>query len=173
MIITMVRGSRKNACPTMSIQFRTRCENALFTMSMRMCSFDSNVQGEHNRKMTLNSTHCSSSQALDEVSKTLRTVAFVAEIRTTSRISQDSHLPSRALTASIARLNARSVLTLPRPPKAPQFRSGAFASPPTRAVRFPSAARERPPNPNRPSGVNRNLVDAWKRGVLRADRPKS
>ena len=45
-------------------------------MSMRMCSLASRVHGEHSRNTTLNSTHCSSSQEFDEVSKILRTVAL-------------------------------------------------------------------------------------------------
>jgi hypothetical protein len=36
----------------------------LFTMSMRMCSFDSSVHGAHNRNTIPNNTHCSSSHEL-------------------------------------------------------------------------------------------------------------
>ena len=42
----------------------------------------------------LNSTHCSSSQELEEVSKTLRTMALIAETITATRISHASRLPS-------------------------------------------------------------------------------
>ena len=55
--------------------------------------------------MAPNRTHCSSSQAFDDVSKTLRTVALAAEMITTIRISQDNTLPTRKLTASMARLS--------------------------------------------------------------------
>ena len=67
---------------------RTRFGSRLFTMSMRMCSLASKVHGEHSRKTTLNSTHCNSSQALDDVSKTLRTIALTADTITATRISQ-------------------------------------------------------------------------------------
>src|SRR5450759_933633 len=78
----MVSGSRKNACPTASMLSRTRFGSMLFTMSMRMCSLSSSVQGAHSRNTALNSTHCNSSQEFDEVSKILRTVALTAETTT-------------------------------------------------------------------------------------------
>ncbi len=56
----------------------------LFTMSMRTCSFNWSVQGAQNRNTMLNKTHCSSSQAFDERSKTLRTVALTADTRMAS-----------------------------------------------------------------------------------------
>src|SRR5262245_65946059 len=87
MTMTRQRGSRKNAWPTTSMESRIHLGSILFTMSMRMCSLASNVQGEHSRNTMLNSTHCSSSQEFDDVSKTLRTVALAAEtIRATQLI---------------------------------------------------------------------------------------
>ncbi|MCZ7642723.1 MAG: hypothetical protein M5U33_08385 [Pseudorhodoplanes sp.] len=53
----IVSGSRKIECPTTSMMLRTRWENALFTISMRMCSFEISVQGEHRRKMMLKMIH--------------------------------------------------------------------------------------------------------------------
>src|SRR5262245_8680037 len=76
---TMQSGSRKNAWPTTSIESRIHLGSRLFTMSMRMCSLASNVQGEHSRNTMLNSTHCNSSQEFDDISKTFRTVALIAE----------------------------------------------------------------------------------------------
>ena len=49
----------------------------------------------------LNSTHCSSSQEFDEVSKILRTVALTAETTTAARISQARRLPIQMVMASI------------------------------------------------------------------------
>src|SRR6185312_8151099 len=67
------RGSKKNRWPTTSIVSRTHFGRRLFTMSMRICSLERRVQGEHKRNTTLNRTHCNSSHELEEVSKTLRT----------------------------------------------------------------------------------------------------
>ena len=102
MIMTMVSGSRKNAWPTTSMLSRTRFGSMLFTMSMRMCSLASSVQGEHSRNTMLNSTHCSSSQEFDEVSKILRTVALTAETTTAARISHARRLPIQVVMASIS-----------------------------------------------------------------------
>ena len=55
--------------------------------------------------MIPNITHCSSSQAFDELSKTLRMMALLAETSTTMRISQDTTLPIRKLSASMTRLS--------------------------------------------------------------------
>ena len=74
---------------------RNRFGSRLFTMSMRMCSLASNVQGEHSRNTMLNSTHCSSSQEFDDMSKILRTVALAAETITAARMSQARRLPSQ------------------------------------------------------------------------------
>ena len=74
-------------CPNTSIQSRTRLGKKLFTMSMRMCSFDSSVQGAHSRKTTPKRTHCSSSHELDEVLKTLRTMALAALTSTAIKIA--------------------------------------------------------------------------------------
>ena len=105
MIITIVSGNRKNRWPKTSMPSRHRFGSMLLTMSMRMCSLERSVHGEHSRKMAPNRTHCSSSQAFDDMSNTLRTVALVAEMITTIRISQDNTLPTRKLTASMARLS--------------------------------------------------------------------
>src|SRR3954447_20339263 len=75
------------------------------TMSMRMCSLSSSVQGEHSRNTAENSTHCSSSQEFDDVSSVLRTMALIVEMMTASRISQASRLPVQVVNASIPRLN--------------------------------------------------------------------
>ena len=75
----------------------------LFTMSMRMCSLASNVHGEHSRNTTLNSTHCSSSQEFDEVSKILRTMALTADTITAARISHARRLPIQVLARRSAR----------------------------------------------------------------------
>src|SRR5664279_2865153 len=80
MIMMMVSGSRKNACPTTSMVSRNQFGNWLFMMSIRMCSLASRVHGEHSRNTTLNNTHCSSSQEFDEVSNIFRTVALAAVV---------------------------------------------------------------------------------------------
>src|SRR5438045_3294099 len=64
-IMITVSGSRNNACPTTSTELRVFFENIAFTMSMRMCSLERSVQGEHSRNTMLNSTHCSSSHELE------------------------------------------------------------------------------------------------------------
>src|SRR6187402_744725 len=66
MIMMNVSGSKKNACPITSIVLRSHFGRRLFTMSMRMCSLASKVHGEQSKKTMLNSTHCSSSQELDD-----------------------------------------------------------------------------------------------------------
>src|SRR5262245_2207721 len=104
-IMTIVSGSRKNAWPKTSMPSRQRFGSMLLMMSMRMCSLERRVHGEHRRNIVPNSTHCSSSQAFDEVSNTFLIVALVAETITTIRISQDKTLPIRKLTASMARLS--------------------------------------------------------------------
>src|SRR5262245_54237350 len=104
-IMTIVSGSKKNAWPNTSMPSRQRFGSKLLMISMRMCSLDRSVHGEHKRNIAPNRTHCSSSQAFDEVSKTFRTVALVAEMITTIRISQDKTFPIRKLTASMARLS--------------------------------------------------------------------
>ena len=111
MIMTIVSGSRKKRWPKMSMPSRHRFGSMLFTMSMRMCSLERRVQGEHSKNIAPNRTHCSSSQAFDDMSKTLRTVALTAEMITTIRISQDNTLPIRKLTASMARLSLSKPFT--------------------------------------------------------------
>ena len=66
--------------------------------------------GEHSRKTTLNSTHCSSSQELEEVSNVLRTIALSAEMMTASRISHARRLPVQRVNASIPRLKLQERL---------------------------------------------------------------
>ena len=155
MIMTMVSGSRKNAWPTTSMVLRSHFGSRLFTMSMRMCSLASSVHGEHSRNTMLNSTHCSSSQEFDDVSKILRTVALAAETSTAARISQDRRLPIQVLIASIRRLNGRSALriesTSGSPPGGPRDRPRLLHPPrPTGAA----PGRARPANPKGPAPVN-------------------
>src|SRR6516164_2120319 len=88
----------------------------LFTMSMRMCSLASNVHGEHNRNTTLNNTHCNSSQAFDEVSKTFRTVALAADTITAARISQARRRPIQVVTVSTTRVAGSKDLSNPSRP---------------------------------------------------------
>src|SRR5207342_3815926 len=88
-----------------SIVSRSHFGSRLFTMSIRMCSLASNVQGEQSRKTMLNSTHCNSSQEFEDVSKTLRIVALTAETMTAAKISHASRLPSHVLKASMTRVN--------------------------------------------------------------------
>src|SRR5690349_19833669 len=95
----------------------------LFTMSMRMCSLSRNVQDAQSRKTTLNSTHCSSSQAFDDMSNALRTIALIAETTTASRIAHAHQRPICTLTASIALLRLSSARTQFPLPRHPQKRS--------------------------------------------------
>src|SRR6266542_3800215 len=90
-IMSSESGSRNSAWPTTSMTLRTCFGSILFTISMRMCSLTSSVHGEHSRKTKLNSTHCSSSQAFEEVSNTLRTVALVAEMSTMAHPGHGAH----------------------------------------------------------------------------------
>src|SRR3974390_1964069 len=83
---------------------RRRFGSMLFTMSIRRCALASNVHGEHNRNTTLNNTHCNSSQAFDEVSKTFRTVALAADTITAARISQGRGRPIQVGTVSTTRV---------------------------------------------------------------------
>ena len=59
----------------------------------------------------LNSTHCSSSQEFDEVSKILRTVALSAETTTAARISHAMRLPIQVVTASITRVTGSNAFS--------------------------------------------------------------
>src|ERR1700674_3005359 len=106
-IMTIVKGNRKKACPTTSIESRTRLGSRLFTMSMRMCSFSRSVHDAQRRNMALKSTHWSSSQAFDDTPNSLRMVALAAEMRTAASTSQLNFCPSHRLTASMARLSLR------------------------------------------------------------------
>src|SRR5205814_5413416 len=91
-----------------SITLRAFFGNRLFTMSIRMCSFERRVHGEHIRKTMLNRTHCNSSQEFDDMSNIFRTVALAAEISTVIRISQLVHRPIRVLIVSMTRLTLRN-----------------------------------------------------------------
>src|SRR5262245_9917025 len=104
MTMTMQSGSKKNAWPTTSMESRIHLGSRLFTMSMRMCSLASNVQGEHSRNTTLNRTHCNSSHEFDDTSKTFRTVALIAETITAASINHANRFPIHAVTASTARV---------------------------------------------------------------------
>ena len=81
-------------------------------MSMRMCSLDNRVHGEHSRNTMLNITHCNSSHELDDKSKILRMVALAADTKTAARISQDKRLPSQVLSRSISRLSGNNHLRI-------------------------------------------------------------
>src|SRR5262245_2286993 len=118
--MTIVKGNKKNRWPKTSMASRHRFGHRLLMMSMRMCSFDSSVQGEHRRNIAPKMIHCSSSQALEDVSKTLRTVALAAEMSTTIRISQDRTLPIRKLTASMPRLSLSKPCTRSPCPMVPE-----------------------------------------------------
>src|SRR3954471_15940001 len=98
---------------------RTRFGSNWFTMSIRMCSLSSRVQGEHSRKTMPNRTHCSSSQELDEVSKVLRTMALTVDTITATRMSQARRLPVHLVNASIPRLIFRSDCNDGPPPGVP------------------------------------------------------
>src|SRR5262249_45525935 len=103
----------------MSIALRTARGIMLLMMSMRMCSLSRSVHDAHSRKTTLNSTHCSSSQAFDDTSNVLRTTALIADTATAAKIAQAHHLPICTLTASIRPLSLRSARTaIPVPPNA-------------------------------------------------------
>ena len=136
MIMMNVSGSRKNACPTTSIVFRSHLGNRLFTMSIRMCSLASKVQGEQSRNTMLNSTHCSSSQELEDVSKTLRTVAFTAETTTAAKISHDNRFPIQVLNASTTRVDGSNAdSSASRAPTCPLPSTG-FGRPPAFLIFF-------------------------------------
>src|SRR5260370_39381589 len=102
--MTIVNGTRKNACPITSMLSRTRVGNRLFTISMRMCSLSSNVHDAQTRNMMLNNTHWRSSHELDETPNSLRTTALAVEMRTAARTSQLNVRPSHPLHALMARL---------------------------------------------------------------------
>ena len=93
----------------MSIQLRARLGSMLFTMSMRMCSLESSVHAAHSRNTAPNRIHWISSHELEEVLKTLRTVALAALMRMAARMAQATTWPMRALKASTARLNRSNV----------------------------------------------------------------
>src|SRR5712692_3751794 len=107
-IMTMHSGIRKNAWPITSMLLRNCFGSRLLTISIRICSLSSSVQDEHSRNTMLNSTHCSSSQELEEVSKVFRTAALRADTTTATRISHARRLPSHLVNASIPRLIFRS-----------------------------------------------------------------
>src|SRR5262245_35501768 len=82
-------------------------------MSMRICSLESSVHAEHSRKTAPNKIHWISSQELEEVLKTLRTVALAALTSTAARMAQATICPSRVLNASTDRLNLSNVFNAP------------------------------------------------------------
>ena len=73
-------------------------------MSMRMCSLTASVQGAASRKTTANSHHCSSSQAFELMSNTLRMTALPALITAAATISQATQRPIGAWPSSMRRL---------------------------------------------------------------------
>src|SRR6266487_5603693 len=143
-IMTSVIGNKKNTWPKTSMLSRHRFGSMPLTMSMRMCSLDRRVHGEHKRNIAPNRIHCSSSQALDEVSNTFLIVALVAEMITTTRISQDKTLPIRKLTASMARLSLSKPSTY-----VPLDLVGGVAEPPVPPPAFgPDGAAARTSEPS-------------------------
>src|SRR6185437_14612522 len=91
------------------MMLRARLGSIWFTISIRICSLSSSVQGEQSRNTTLNSTHCNSSHELEEVSSTLRTIALTADTTTATKISHATRLPVHLVNASMPRLIFRSV----------------------------------------------------------------
>lgn len=91
-----------------SMKLRTRLGNFELMISMRICSFESSVQGEHSRKTKPNKSHCNSSHEFDDVLKILRISAFTVETTTATKINHAIVLPIRIIDVSIRRLNAKS-----------------------------------------------------------------
>src|SRR4051794_2830700 len=143
MIITMHSGSRKKAWPTRSMMLRTVFGSALLTISIRICSLSSSVHGEHSRKTTLNSTHCSSSHEFEEVSNVLRTIALIAEMITAVRISHARRLAVQRVERSVPPLKVSidfNDQTSPAKPcrlEYPPERSGVFCAGPSRPLPRP------------------------------------
>src|SRR5712672_2886189 len=85
-------------------------------------------------KAAPNRYHCSSSQAFDEMSKTLRMTALPALTRIETRIAQETHLPTNSFSASMVfEIVSRRIITSPLrqvrsfssgPPNAPGGRFG-------------------------------------------------
>src|SRR5262249_35628458 len=98
-------GIKKKRWPITSIQSRARLGNKLFTMSMRMCSFDSSVQDEQSRKTIPKRTHWSSSHEFDDTLKILRIVALTALTSIAIKTHHAIICPSRVLNLSTERLN--------------------------------------------------------------------
>ena len=100
----------------------------------------------------LNSTHCNSSQELEEVSNTLRMVALTAETMTAARMSQARRLPSQVFMASIARVSGSNAFrTASRAPKSySPLRAGRAG----RRVIILDVPRLGPPRPSRPTNPN-------------------
>src|SRR3954452_8641003 len=98
------------------MMLRTCFGNKLLMISIRICSLSSSVHGEHSRNTMLNSTHWSSSQEFDEVSKILRIDALAAETSTATKISHARRLPVHRVNASIPRLIFRSDCNVGPPP---------------------------------------------------------
>ena len=102
------RGSGRTCARTRRSSRARAWGSVLFTMSMRMCSLDSSVHAEHSRKTAPNRIHWISSHELDEVLKTLRTMALAALTSTAARMAQATIWPTRVLNASTARLKLSS-----------------------------------------------------------------
>src|SRR5215467_451223 len=98
-------GIKKKRWPITSIQSRVRLGNKLFTMSMRMCSFDRSVQDEQSRKTIPKRTHWSSSHELDDALKILRMVALTALTSIAIKTPHATICPRRVLNLSTERLN--------------------------------------------------------------------
>lgn len=63
------------------------------------------TRAAHSRKVAAKRYHCTSSQAFEEMERTLRTVALAAEITMASTTSQATAAPILMDSASTARLN--------------------------------------------------------------------
>jgi hypothetical protein len=164
-MMTIVSGSRKNVCPMMSIALRSCRGSRLFTMSMRMCSLSRSVHDAQSRNTKLNSTHCSSSQAFEDISNVLRTTALIAEMTTASRIAHAHHLPICTLMASMTLLSLRSARTpnSPLPPAARRAhrprggtRQGALTAPRRPHLSREKALKVKPPCARKPRLCARN-----------------
>src|SRR5258705_2891936 len=156
MIITIQSGSRKTAWPTRSMMSRTRLGSVWFTMSIRMCSLSSNVQGEHSRNTMLNSTHCSSSHELEETSKLLRTMALAAETITATKMSQARRLPVHRVNTSIPLLTFNIACN----GNPPQFASAVLTAYPQGVAAYPAGlARSHRTKPAGGAAVNWKFVD--------------
>src|SRR5690606_16411436 len=127
------------------------------------------VHGAHIRKTTLYRTHCSSSHEFEDVSKSFRTVAFVADTRTAIRISHDRYCPTARLKASMTRVRGSSdwISELKLRTCLPQHgRCDRPASPPRRELSSAPACLRLARCPGAPSiGSYAETCSRWRRRV--------